>query len=169
MLFATLSTSWLLGWWTSIPSSFRITVRHPIIPSLRELGINLTWKFLLEPRLVLNLKPTLWGTTIKRSCVLHLLSMKHETRNVKILCSIAKWHSSCKSSDSPITKWFILSIRSETKEGAYFYNWVNFKEYSNTFIHPWRRLMKSTTLCSLFSLGKNLSRKAFLKCLYCSS
>ena len=40
---------------------------------------------------------------------------------------------------------------------------MNFKEYSLTLIPPWRRLLNSSTLASLYSLGKNLTRKALLK------
>ena len=96
-------------------------------------------------------------------CLFLLLSMNHETRNFHIV----KYHRRMTFFLQVIRQslheavHFILG--SETKEGAYFNNLVNFKDYCSTLIHPWRRLMKSTTLGSLFFPRKESIKKSVLK------
>ena len=138
---------------------------------LREHWRNLIGHHLLEHNLVLNLTTTLGRTTVKSSCPLgiydlplrpclfNFLSLNHEKM---LLCRVSEWHSSWKSSDTPVTNLFISTLGWETKEGAYFENWLNFKEYLGTLIPPWKMLINSTNLVYLFFLGKNLSIKSFL-------
>ena len=56
----------------------------------------------------------------------------------------------------------ISSLLFDTREVPYLENLTNFREYSLTVIELCLRLMNSSTLASLISLGKNLPRKRCL-------
>ena len=101
--------------------------------SLGKFGRNLFGEPLLESRLVLNFQPPLWRTTFKKTwpfCPLYYSSLTYslplveneplDERYSYYSWSIVKQNSFTKSSDTPIRKRLISSLRLDTKDGAYF-------------------------------------------------
>lgn len=119
IVLATLSTSCLLGWWTSTHSIFRLRVRHPMIKILIKLWWNLIGHPLVELWIVLIsslpfAEPLSKDLALVAS-VLFLLSLASSTywswtirREMFILsCRISKKYYSCEWSDTSVTNRFI--------------------------------------------------------------
>ena len=85
-----------LTWWTNTFPSLVLKGRHPILMRLWESTRNFVEECLLKLWFVLDLKLTLWSTSIMGPCPLelpilpieatffNLLSMHHKTRNVHL-------------------------------------------------------------------------------------
>lgn len=98
--------------------------------------------------------------------LLNLVSTHHEPRDIHIIKENCRTHSFSTKKDTPITYFFMLSLRLATMVTAYIESWVNFTEYSFTLIPPWQKLMNSTIFLSIHSKEMNLSRKAPLNTFY---
>ena len=97
--------------------------------------------------------------------ILNFVDMHHQPRQVHAVMlswRIAARHSSTKSNEIPVRNMLISSLLFDTTEVEYLENFTNFREYSIRIIEPYLRLMNSSTLASLKSMGKNLSKKVVL-------
>ena len=118
---------------------------------------------LLEPDLseALNffLSRSLFLRQMSSSCCAGTINLQRSM----VSCKMDARHSSSKSYDTPVTNLLISSLLLDTREEAYFESLTNFKKYSLTYIAPYHKLMNSSSLSSLCSVGKNLYRNAFFR------
>lgn len=76
--------------------------------------------------------------------------------------SIMVLHSLDTKSDTSCMNLLFLACGSATMNGAYLESFVNLRGYSLTLMCPWFKFMNSCTFDSLSSIGKNLSKSAYL-------
>ena len=146
---------------------------------LRRSRITSVLVHLLELRPVLNSKRTptrstssvisrssllAFSTSLSLTTLLHLLYMNQQSTKVHVVsCNMSSIHSSSNFYDTPVTNLLIPSLLLETREEAYFESITNIKKYSLINIPTSHRLMNSSNLTYLISLGKNFSLNAFFR------
>ena len=92
--------------------------------------------------------------------LLNLLYMYHQPTKVHV---IIKYVFPTLLSETPVIDQLISSLLLDTREEAYLESIQNFKENSLTQVPFYHKLMNSSTIASLCSLGKNLSKNVVLR------